>query len=137
MLGKTRDVLQATVAKELIRKGRVTAAVVRGGLTPRGDGRVTMIAGRRTPDAGRRTPDAGRRTPDAGRRTPDAGRRTPDAGRRTPDAGRRTPDAGRRTPDAGRRTPDAGRREFVLRPGRGHEPTRRVTGPLSSAGLCA
>ncbi len=102
MFDETRDVLQATVAKELIRKGRVTAAGAREGLTPRGDGRVTMIAGRRTPDAGRRTPDAGRRTP-----------------------------------DAGRRTPDAGRREFVLRPGRGHEPTRRVTGPLPSAGLCA
>ncbi len=116
MFDETRDVLQATVAKELIRKGRATAAGAREGLTPRGDGRVTMIAGRRTPDAGRRTPDAGRRTPDAGRRTPDAGRRTP---------------------DAGRRTPDAGRREFVLRPGRGHEPTRRVTGPLPSASLCA
>ena len=102
MFDETRDVLQATVAKELIRKGRVTAAGAREGLTPRGDGRVTMIAGRRTPDAGRRTPDAGRRTP-----------------------------------DAGRRTPDAGRREFVLRPGRGHEPTRRVTGPLPPAGLCA
>ncbi len=109
MFDETRDVLQATVAKEVIRKGRVTAAGAREGLTPRGDGRVTMIAGRRTPDAGRRTPDAGRRTPDAGRRTP----------------------------DAGRRTPDAGRREFVLRPGRGHEPTRRVTGPVPPVSLPA
>ncbi len=84
MFDKTRDMLQATVAKVPTRKGRVTEAGVHGGFTPRGDGRVTMIAASRKPQAASRKP--------------------------------------------------AG---CVLRPGRGRECTRRVTGSVPQASLPA
>ena len=111
MFDKTRDMLQATVAKVPTRKGRVTEAGVHGGFTPRGDGRVTMIAASRKPQAASRKPQAASRKPQAASRKPQAASRKPQAASRKPQA--------------------------VLRPERGREPTRRVTGPFPRASLPA
>ena len=70
--------------------------------------------------------------PQAASRKPQAASRKPQAASRKPQAASRKPQAASRKPQAASRKPQA-----VLRPGRGHEPTRRVTGPLPSAGLCA